>query len=283
MLEKISFMNSEPPMDVKLVHAATSNKLRSDILKKLMESDLDFAILKSLFNLSDQMLAYHLALLERARLIQIAEKTGVKTVSLSPIGRMYVEGKGTLRSEQTSKQQEAMQIEIAAIKQLIPCIADSSKLRVIAEFTPPLKSEQLKIIKSAFKGARYSESLNVLVFQQGVKLFTIYPTGRLTMTMIESEGEGLRLLEEIKSKINIALARGIAESEEKAELKIAPTALDIYKYLPQIDCKLCGEQSCYAFAVKLLSGEAKLSNCEPLREEKYAVHREHLTTLMEFT
>lgn len=76
-------MSSEPPMDVKVVHAATSNKLRRDMLKKLNESSLDFASLKEIFKLNDQMLTYHLNMLERTRLIQITEKN----VSLSPACR----------------------------------------------------------------------------------------------------------------------------------------------------------------------------------------------------
>lgn len=266
-------------MDVKLVLAAASNKLRSNILKKLMESDLDLAELKNLFNLSDQMLGYHLDMLERARLIAISEQAGVKTVSLSPLGRTYMEGKDV--KSKAALKREIKQVEIAAIKQLIPCIADPSKLRVIAELFPPLEDE-LKIVKSIFKGARYSNKLNVLIFQQGIKLFTIYSTGKLTITMVEDEAEALQLLREIKSKINEALSRGIAIVEGEVKQKPAMNALDIYKYLPQIDCKQCGEQSCYAFAVKLLSGEAKLSNCKALGEEKYAVHREHLATLLEF-
>jgi ArsR family metal-binding transcriptional regulator len=268
------------PMDVKLVHAATSNKLRSGILRKLMEGDLNIATLKNFFNLDEQMLNYHLALLERARLIAIAEKAGVKIVSLSPVGRMYMEGKSSkpIALKQGVKQ---VQVELAAVKQLIPCIADSSKLRVIAELVPPL-DKSLKIVKSAFKGARYSDKLNVLLFQRGTKLFTIYSTGKLTITMVEDQAEALQLLEEIKSKINEALGRGITEGERELEQKLAISALEVYKYLPRIDCKRCNEQSCYAFAVKLLNGEVKLNKCEPLREEKYAVHREHLATLLMF-
>jgi ArsR family metal-binding transcriptional regulator len=267
-------------MDVKLVHAATSNKLRSGILRKLMEGDLNIATLKNFFNLDEQMLNYHLALLERARLIAIAEKAGVKIVSLSPVGRMYMEGKSSkpIALKQGVKQ---VQVELAAVKQLIPCIADSSKLRVIAELVPPL-DKSLKIVKSAFKGARYSDKLNVLLFQRGTKLFTIYSTGKLTITMVEDQAEALQLLEEIKSKINEALGRGITEGERELEQKLAISALEVYKYLPRIDCKRCNEQSCYAFAVKLLNGEVKLNKCEPLREEKYAVHREHLATLLMF-
>lgn len=274
-------MGEEPPLEVKLVHAATSNKMRRDMLQKLTESDLDFSALKELFKLTDQMLAYHISILERARLIQVSEKAGFKTVSLTPIVRSFLEGEFGAKPKEVLSRQEIMHVEIASIKQTLPCIADPGKLRVIAELKPELQSK-LKTVRSAFKGARYSDKLNVLIFRHGVKLFTIYPNGRLTMTMVENEAEGLRLLEEIKNKINEALAKGAIGIEEEVEAKIATGPLDIYKYLPQTNCRLCGEQSCYVFAVKLSAGEAKLSACEPMREEKYAVHREHLASLLEF-
>ncbi len=45
------------------------------------------------------------------------------------------------------------------------------------------------------------------------------------------------------------------------------TALQIYGWLPKTNCKVCGEATCLAFAVKLLQGEQKLSKCAPLSTE----------------
>ncbi len=47
-----------------------------------------------------------------------------------------------------------------------------------------------------------------------------------------------------------------------------PTALEIYKYLPQTNCQECGEPSCLAFALKLSAAERTLKDCKPLSREK---------------
>ncbi|TDA27871.1 MAG: hypothetical protein DSO01_01880 [Archaeoglobi archaeon] len=53
--------------------------------------------------------------------------------------------------------------------------------------------------------------------------------------------------------------------------------LDVYNYLPKTNCKKCGEQTCMAFAVKLLNGEKDIKDCKPLFEErKYMGIRETL-------
>ncbi|MCC6191559.1 MAG: hypothetical protein IT318_21240, partial [Anaerolineales bacterium] len=39
------------------------------------------------------------------------------------------------------------------------------------------------------------------------------------------------------------------------------TGLDIYKLLPQTNCKECGFPTCLAFAMKLAAKQAELKSC----------------------
>ncbi|MHA1732681.1 MAG: (Fe-S)-binding protein [Promethearchaeota archaeon] len=45
--------------------------------------------------------------------------------------------------------------------------------------------------------------------------------------------------------------------------------MDIYKYLPKLNCGKCGFQVCSAFATSLLQGTVKLGACTPLKDPKY--------------
>lgn len=57
--------------------------------------------------------------------------------------------------------------------------------------------------------------------------------------------------------------------------------MDIYKLLPKINCKKCGEATCMSFAFKLLNRERKLEECTPLYEEKkYERQREKLEEML---
>lgn len=48
------------------------------------------------------------------------------------------------------------------------------------------------------------------------------------------------------------------------------SAFQIYKLLPQTNCKRCGEATCMSFAMKLLNRTQELKNCTPMyEEEKY--------------
>lgn len=45
-----------------------------------------------------------------------------------------------------------------------------------------------------------------------------------------------------------------------------PSALTIFKYLPQTNCKRCGLQSCMAFAVKLSQNEVEPESCKEIEK-----------------
>lgn len=47
-----------------------------------------------------------------------------------------------------------------------------------------------------------------------------------------------------------------------------PTALQVYRFLPGTNCRECGEESCMAFAIKLVAREASVSACKPIDVNK---------------
>src|SRR5665647_1632238 len=60
-----------------------------------------------------------------------------RNVKLSENGKNFLKGKKETSTEVTKDLSQAKPVEIAEIRQLLPCIADSSKFRVIANMSPP--------------------------------------------------------------------------------------------------------------------------------------------------
>jgi 4Fe-4S ferredoxin len=57
--------------------------------------------------------------------------------------------------------------------------------------------------------------------------------------------------------------------------------MEVYKLLPQTNCKKCGEATCMAFAVALIGGKRRLEECTPLfEEEKYQENIEKLKKMV---
>jgi acetyl-CoA decarbonylase/synthase complex subunit gamma len=57
--------------------------------------------------------------------------------------------------------------------------------------------------------------------------------------------------------------------------------LDVFKYLPKTNCKICGEETCMAFAMKLIERGVELQDCTPLFEEpKYQETKDTLIAIL---
>lgn len=261
------------PAEVKLVSNAMANATRRKIMAMLVEKERTKDEVEQVAGGS--MLDYHLQMLQQAGLAEIKEGL----IVLTDFGRNFMESKAEEKPVEAKRELSGTKpLEVVELRQLLPCIADSSKFRIIARFDPPLGGA-LKLLEPLFPRARYSEKIGALIIQKGNILITLYASGNVTMTMIGSEQEAHATLDDLKKTINEAIVRGVTPA---AREKVKVDHAEIYKYLPRTDCGVCGEQSCYAFAIKLVGREASLDKCTPLLEPRYATNMEHIRTLLEY-
>lgn len=68
------------------------------------------------------------------------------------------------------------------------------------------------------------------------------------------------------------------EPDETTRQYLQP--LEIYRSLPQTNCKACGEATCFSFALKLVVAQSKLEKCTPLYEPGYEAQRAQLESLL---
>jgi ArsR family metal-binding transcriptional regulator len=257
------------PNEIKLVNNAMANATRRKIMNFLADGDKDPEEIGK--EVGKAMLDFHLNVLQQASLIELEDGN----VRLSEYGKNFLKGKSEKGAEKTENLSQAKPVEIIEVRQLLPCIADSSKFRVIANVAPPLGGA-LKVLESLFPRGRYAERINALITQKGEVITTIYGNGKVTMTMIKSESEANEALESLRNTINEAIVKGVAPAPRE---KIRVEPMEIYKYLPQTNCGKCGEQSCYTFSIKLMGGEISLDSCKPLNEPEYTINHEQLQVL----
>ncbi len=181
--------------DVKLVSNAMANATRRKIMATLVEKDRTREEVEQAAGGS--MLDYHLQMLQQAGLIEIKEDA----VVLTDFGKNFMETKAGKPAEAKKDLAGTKPLEVVELRQLLPCIADSTKFRIIARFEPPLGGA-LNLLEPLFPRARYSEKIGALIIQKGNILITIYSTGNVTMTMIKSEEEARETLEDLKKTIN---------------------------------------------------------------------------------
>jgi ArsR family metal-binding transcriptional regulator len=257
--------------ETKLVNFATANITRRKIIDILKNTDRNIEELKEIIGKPN--LDFHIKILQQANLIMVERRT----IKLSQYGRKFLKDEMENYDENISDLSQAKPVEIVEIRQSLPCIADPSKLRVIANMAPPLGGI-LKILEPFFPRSRYLDRTRSLIIQKEEIIITIYSTGKVGMGMIKNENQAREVLENLRTIINEAIKEGVAPpAREKIRVKL----MDIYKYLPQTNCRECGEQGCYSFAIKLMNGEASLDKCTPLKDAKYATNQERLQALSE--
>jgi len=255
----------------KLVNFAMANKARRKIINFLANGDRNIEDVAGIVRKS--ILDFHFNILQQANLIELEDEN----VKLSEYGRNFLKSKKEKGVEIIDFSQ-AKQVEIVEVKQLLTCIADPSKFRVIGNMTPPL-GEILKVLEPIFPSGNYSEKIGGLITQKGEIITTIYGSGKVSMRMIKDEGEAREVLEELRSIINGAIKKGVAPAPKE---KVRVELMEVYKYLPQTNCGKCGEQGCYSFAIKLMAGQVTLEMCTSLKEPDYATNQERLQFLAEY-
>ncbi|MGB9928177.1 MAG: (Fe-S)-binding protein [Methanosarcina sp.] len=255
--------------ETKLVNFVMANSIRRKIINSLADGEKNIEEIKRI--VEGKTLDFHLKLLLQANLVELKEKK----VKLSEYGKKFLKNKTEKNEDKIPDLSEARPVEFAEIRQLLPCIADTSKFRAIANMEPPLGSV-LKILEPIFPRANYLDTKKSLIIKKGEVITTVYGSGKVSVRMIRNENEAKMELERIKNIINETIAKGIVPAPKE---KIKVELLDIYRLLPQTNCGKCNEQGCYSFAIKLMAGETTLKRCPTLKEEKYKGNQESLEIL----
>jgi len=149
------------------------------------------------------------------------------------------------------------------IKDVTPCGADPDKIKFLAQADKQL-SDVLPILYLYIPNAKYSEKLEALSYKQKMHLITLFSSGKIGMTYVKDRQEADLLITELKNLINRAFiylkSHGKPDSK-MLEIKQQTSPMGIYERLPKTNCKECGEEGCFVFGVKLLSGEKEVDQC----------------------
>jgi len=114
----------------------------------------------------------------------------------------------------------------------------------------------------------YIESENILTIKVHGRLMTFYPDGRVAMNQIWDERVVKELMDDLMKEVNDAYEELLEEGPPTAEEVRRALSLswkDVYELLPKTNCGECGYETCLSFAVDVLRGDAKLSECTPLK------------------
>lgn len=155
------------------------------------------------------------------------------------------------------------------VQQIRPCIVAENMVRVLLQLDSEIK-DIIPILATKYPpgNVNYIENKGILTINISDRLVTLYPSGKISMNKTVDENDAIEVITEVMRHINQAYNESKnAETVDYSKMNInlaniGPLAL--YNCLPKTDCEKCGEATCMAFSIKLLSGDSKLNKCIPL-------------------
>jgi ArsR family metal-binding transcriptional regulator len=154
----------------------------------------------------------------------------------------------------------------AAVVVLAPCVADLTKIRLIAH-TGGDMAKVFPYMNAEMREASYNAKGPTFTFMDGYRMISMYPQ-RIAVAKADDIVDGWRTLEMIRCRVNDTWARR-AQIEPSDEMREKPPALEIFKRLPKTNCRACGERTCLAFAVRVWMGELPASKCLPVFQGEF--------------
>jgi ArsR family metal-binding transcriptional regulator len=171
-------------------------------------------------------------------------------------------------------------LNIMEYSRLLTCLGDRNKFRVVARLTPP-PQQLLAEMNAYFDKSTYSKRMNALLVKSENTLITVYNSGIVTMTRLNSDDHGREILGDVVATIDRVRSKG--SSDETAPVRPSRNPVDpmeINEALPHSNCGKCGFKSCFYFATMLAFEETCLEKCTPLHEDGYASNRETVSSLI---
>lgn len=151
-----------------------------------------------------------------------------------------------------------------------PCEPGAERYSAVARLMVDI-SEVFPYLNAILKGAVYHREANALTWKKGGH-YIAFHAYEIATSNVEDRAAAEKELKSLVELVNRTWNRR-AEITPDYETHQRPTPMAIFKLLPQTNCKLCDQPTCYTFAIKLSAGQVSLADCLPLSEPQYEPNR----------
>jgi ArsR family metal-binding transcriptional regulator len=138
-------------------------------------------------------------------------------------------------------------------------------------------SEVMPFINSAADNAWYDHDNRTLILKEPGQAYALRPH-EIRMARLAEPSQATEISREVVAKINTLWA-GRDKLRPRFDTRTLPSVIDILRLLPRTNCRQCGYATCLAFAAALRSSEADVDDCIPIRDDKFELDRQRLSTI----
>ncbi len=140
-------------------------------------------------------------------------------------------------------------------------------------------SDVFPYLNAQWSGVIYSPAARQLTYQHKGRAVALR-AHEITISSLPDRDSATILMEEIVAEINrIWMDRGNLTPLHTARKRLV--AMEVFQSLPQTNCRICGQPTCFAFASRLTVGQADVRDCSPLfDEDQFAEKRQVLLDML---
>ena len=164
------------------------------------------------------------------------------------------------------------------ITDILPCMADPAKKRAIVELFDDI-SPVFPYLNAAVRQAIYNPASNSVTLKHESRLITAYPRG-ITMAKVQDALDAQEHVRWFQELCNDTWQRREELTPSYTRRRVVDP-LDVYELLPKLNCRECGQASCWTFAFELLFGDQTLAGCPPLATPAFSHLYRQLVDLLD--
>ena len=158
-----------------------------------------------------------------------------------------------------------------------PCEPGAERYAVMARFTVDI-SEVLPYLNATLRGAIYHRAANAITWKKGGHTVAFH-AHEIGASNVEDREAAEKEVKGLITLVNRTWERR-DDLTPDYETRQRPNPMAVFKLLPQTNCKLCGEPTCFTFALKVVAGQRSLAACPPLSEPQYTAQLAQLQAMM---
>jgi ArsR family metal-binding transcriptional regulator len=139
-------------------------------------------------------------------------------------------------------------------------------------------SPVLPYLNATLRGAVYHHQAQALTWKKGGHNIAFHAREIATSNVVDRD-VAVQELDGLVALVNRTWARR-DQIEPSYATQQRPAPMTVFQLLPQTNCRRCGEPTCFNFALKLIAGQKRLSECPLLSEPAHAEKQIALAALL---
>ena len=155
----------------------------------------------------------------------------------------------------------------------LPCDPGSEEQAAIVHLRVDI-SPVMPYLNRTLRGAVYNAPAPSLSWEKDGR-GVVFWSEKIAISSVADREQAWQVAQGLVDLVNRTWERR-EEIEPSYEMRRRPGLMEVYKLLPQTNCRACGQPTCFIFAGKLVMGQVRLEDCPVLQEPPYADQRVQL-------